>query len=85
MTVRAEADILERLRTSGRYARVTAEDVIPDEQGRVTLTMLFEVEWEACEYLLSFGPALEVMDPPELRSRVAERARATVQLYAGDL
>ena len=85
VTVRAEADILERLRTSGRYARVTAENVTPDSQGRVTLTMLFEVEWEACEYLLSFGPALEVLDPTELRSRVAERAWATAQLYAGDI
>lgn len=83
VTVRADADILERMRTAGRYARVTAEDPAPDARGWVTLTLLFEVEWEACEYLLSFGPAVEVLEPTQLRTRVAELAAATARLYAG--
>ncbi len=83
VTVRAEADIAQRLRTAGRYTRVTAEDPAPDGRGRVTLTMLFEVEREACEYLLSFGPAVEVLDPPELRGQIAGLAQATAKLYAG--
>lgn len=88
VTVRAEPGIAQRLRTSGRYARVTAEDATPDDatlgkHGWVTLTMLFEVEWEACEYLLSFGPAVEVLDPLELRGQIAKLAQATAQLYAG--
>jgi predicted DNA-binding transcriptional regulator YafY len=84
VTVRAVPDIVARLRVSGRYARVTAEAQAPDEGGWVRLELLFEVDWEACEYLLSFGSAVEVLEPPELRRQIAQRAAETVRLYAGD-
>lgn len=83
VTVRADPNTVERMRTAGRYTRVTAEDPTPDARGWVTLTMLFEVEWEACEYLLSFGPAVEVLEPTQLRRRVAGLVTATAQLYGG--
>lgn len=82
VTVRAAPDMVARMRVSGRYARVTAEAQVPDAGGWVRLGLLFEVDWEACEYLLSFGPAVEVLDPPQLRQQIARRAQETVQLYA---
>ena len=81
VTVRAEPAVVERIRAPGRYVRLEAESQ-PDEHGWVELELLFEVEWEACEYLLSFGPAVEVLKPLELRSRVRKLAQETVQLYA---
>ncbi len=82
VTVRARPEIVERIRVSGRYARVVTEAQRADEGGWVRLELLFEVDWEACEYLLSFGPAAEVLEPAELRSRISRLARETVQLYA---
>ena len=83
-TVRAKSDIVGRMRVSGRYARVVSEGQTADEHGWVQLELLFEVDWEACEYLLSFGPAVEVLAPAELRHKVCQQAQKTVQLYADD-
>ena len=80
-TVKAKADIVERMRVSGRYARVVGEGQTADEEGWIRLELLFEVAWEACEYLLSFGPAVEVLAPAELRRKVCQQAQETVQLY----
>jgi predicted DNA-binding transcriptional regulator YafY len=35
----------------------------------------------ACEAVLSFGPAIEVLAPAAMRRRVAREARATASLY----
>ncbi len=82
--VRAAPGLVKRMRTSGRYARVlSVEPCDPlDARGWLTLEILFEVAWEACEYLLSFGPEVEVIEPLALRKRVAEAAKATTKLYS---
>ena len=36
----------------------------------------------AAEQLLAFGPAVEVVEPAELREALARRARETISLYA---
>jgi predicted DNA-binding transcriptional regulator YafY len=82
VTVRAKPDIADRMRVSERYARVVTEAQTADEDGWLRLGLLFEVDWEACEYLLSFGPAVEVVEPPELRGQIAHLAQQTTQLYA---
>lgn len=81
ITVRADPRGLERIR-SGRPVRAVTEAEAPDEHGWVKLTLLFEVDWEACEFLLSLGPAAVVLEPPELRKRVGRLALETAQLYA---
>lgn len=80
VTVRAKSEVAERMRAPGRYARLEAASQ-PDEHGWVRLTLLFEVDWEACEYLLSFGPAVEVLEPSELRGQVAQIVQETAALY----
>jgi predicted DNA-binding transcriptional regulator YafY len=82
VTVLAAPDILERMRTSGRYARVEEVEEAEDADGWLKVHILFEVAWEACEYVLSFGPQLEVVEPPALRERVIRLAERTVTLYA---
>ena len=85
VTVRARPEIVERMRVSGRYVRVISEAQTVDKAGWVRLELLFEVAWEACEYLLSFGPAVEVLAPAELRHKVCEQAQKTVRLYASEV
>ncbi len=80
VTVRADPRGLERIR-SGRPVRAVTEADAPDEHGWVKLMLLFEVDWEACEFLLSLGPVAVVLEPPELRNRVGRLALETAQLY----
>jgi predicted DNA-binding transcriptional regulator YafY len=54
----------------------------PDDDGWVTLTMLFDGMESALGQMVSFGAWAEVMDPPELRSRVIELAQELVAFYA---
>ena len=79
--VRAKSDIVARMRVSGRYARVVTEAQTADDDGWLRLDLLFEVDWEACEYLLSFGPAVVVVEPHELRDQIAHLAQQTARLY----
>lgn len=77
--VRVIPDILPRVRAL-RYARI--EDISPpDEDGWVTLSVRFETEEEACEYVLGFGPQIEVLEPPELREKVICLAESVVASY----
>lgn len=80
--VRAAPETIQELRVSGRYLRVEKVAEQPDADGWVRAAVMFEVDWEACQYLLGLGPRLEVLAPPELRARIGQLAQATVQLYA---
>jgi predicted DNA-binding transcriptional regulator YafY len=44
--------------------------------------MLFEEEHNACEYVLSFGSRIEVLEPQSLRDLVSHAAEGIVALYA---
>lgn len=57
-----------------------------DGEGWTRVEMRFQFEEEAAEIALSFGPRLEVLDPPSVRERVLELARSVVAFYehAGD-
>lgn len=81
-TVRAAPGILSRMRYAGRFARIERADP-PDADGWVRLSIRFETEEEASEYVLSFGPQIEVVEPQELREKVISLARGVVDFYAG--
>jgi predicted DNA-binding transcriptional regulator YafY len=79
-TLRVDPAILTGMRYAGRYARI--EHVGPlDADGWVEVSMRFEEQHSACEYVLSFGPQLEVVEPQALREQVIRAAEATVALY----
>jgi predicted DNA-binding transcriptional regulator YafY len=50
-------------------------------RGGVDATLVFESHGEALRELLRRGPDVEVLEPPELRDRVAATAQATAALY----
>ncbi|MEV0970003.1 helix-turn-helix transcriptional regulator [Microtetraspora glauca] len=53
----------------------------PDEEGRVTVRLPVESQEVAYDQMLRLGPEAEVLDPPELRERMARAARRAAALY----
>jgi len=72
--------ILLRLSFAGRFARVTETDET-DARGWRKVVVGFDVEEMACEYAVSFGPNLEVIEPLSLREKVIHMAQATLRFY----
>ena len=79
-TMRARPDIVHRLSFGGRFARIE-EMGQRDKGGWVPVSLRFDVEEMACEYALSFGPAIEVVEPESLREKVLEAAKIVAALY----
>ncbi|QDQ11134.1 helix-turn-helix transcriptional regulator [Streptomyces spectabilis] len=65
-------------RTAAREALDGAE---PDERGRVTVTLPVESPAVAYTQLLALGADVEVLEPPELRERLAATASRMAELY----
>lgn len=82
VTVRVSPEIAGRMPISGRYARVEKAEIdAPDAEGWVRMKLLCETDWEACEYLLSFGANVEVLEPVELRALIVQAARDVLTFY----
>jgi predicted DNA-binding transcriptional regulator YafY len=81
-TLRVRRSVVPRLRYAGRFARVERIGE-PDAEGWVEVSMRFQFEGEACEYALSFGSEVEVVEPLELRGKVVEMAEGVIAFYAG--
>ncbi|HWI61037.1 MAG TPA: YafY family protein [Symbiobacteriaceae bacterium] len=78
--VRADQAILQRMRYASRWSKI--EEVgPPDESGWCRVALRFEEEENAIEFVLSFGPSIEVLEPAPLRGKVLELARGIVATY----
>ena len=80
VTLRVAQRALERVRMGMRYAHVTDEGAC-DEHGWTCVSMLFELERDACEFALMLGADVEVVQPPTLRTQVTEHVRRLAMLY----
>lgn len=78
--VRVRQEIVSRMPYAGRFARIEHTGQ-PDAEGWVEVLLRFDVEEMACEYALSFGTQLEVLEPPDLRVKVSDAAQAVVAFY----
>ncbi|NUT33128.1 MAG: WYL domain-containing protein [Hamadaea sp.] len=79
VTLRVDARVLPRLR---KMVPVRGQHLIPvAATGTVEVTLPFEDESWACEAVLSFGAAAEVLAPPTLRRRMADELRAAAARY----
>lgn len=83
--VRLRADLVGQVRylqdpKSTEAALASVSD--PDADGWVTLTLQFENLDIAGYQLMSMGGDLEVLDPPELRQHMADRAASMVARYS---
>ena len=72
--------VLLRLSFAGRFARVN-ETEETDARGWRKVHVGFDVDEMACEYAVSFGPNLEVIEPVELREKVVAMTKATLDFY----
>jgi predicted DNA-binding transcriptional regulator YafY len=63
-----------------RFARVERVGS-PDKDGWVKVSMRFDVEEVACEYVLSFGTRMEVLEPEALRDMVINSAKGIIEFY----
>jgi predicted DNA-binding transcriptional regulator YafY len=78
--VRVRADSAQGLHSAGRWVRVT--HIAPaDKEGWACAELTYESLPEACAFVLSFGPRIEVLEPDELRAAVAQMARDVVDIY----
>ena len=82
-TVRAHPDVFPRMSFAGRFARIEHAEP-PDSDGWIRVVMRFDVEEMACEYALSFGAKMEVLEPETLREKVIAAAKSVIDFY-GDL
>lgn len=76
--------VLLRLNFAGRFARVRETDET-DARGWKKVFIGFDVDEMACEYAVSFGPQLEVIEPLALREKVVAMTRATLDFYSKSL
>jgi len=79
-TLRVSPDILPRLGYAGRFAQIERVGE-PEQDGWIRAWMRFQFEEEAAEYVVSFGPRIEVVEPSSLRDRVLALARSVVAFY----
>ncbi len=79
-TLRVASAMVPWIRSMWRYARIVNEEP-PDAAGWIELSVQFEVEEEACQYVLSFGPQIEVLEPQGLREKVIHLAQSVVAFY----
>lgn len=81
-TLRVHPDVLPHLRFAGRFARLESMEAT-DEEGWTRVRMRFQLESEAAECALGFGPRVEVLEPEALRDQVVRMAEEVVAFYAG--
>src|SRR5262245_32773122 len=75
--IRVAPDILPRLGYAGRFARI--ENLSPPgPDGWSEVWMRFQFEYEACEYVLSFGDRIIALEPAGLKEKVIEMARRVI-------
>ncbi|HKY04042.1 MAG TPA: WYL domain-containing protein, partial [Blastocatellia bacterium] len=80
--VRASPHALRFMPYAGRFAKIE-QTRSPDKEGWVEVLVRFDVEEVACEYVLSFGPQMEVLEPRRLREKVIAMARSLIEFYEG--
>lgn len=82
VTLRIAADFISELPyIFGERINQQVRAALPDDQGRIMLTVLYE-SWEyARGRILSLGTHVEVLDPPEMRDAVRRMVAEIAQLY----
>jgi predicted DNA-binding transcriptional regulator YafY len=64
--------------------RLIAEHGQTEEDGALRLPLTFESIEVACGQIISAGPLVEVVSPPELRERLARQAAGIYAIYGAD-
>jgi len=76
----ARGQSLETLTRAGWYATVERQSE-PNEDGYCEIDVAFNIEFHALGWACAGGPDVIVLDPPELREKIAERAAVLLRQY----
>ncbi|WP_134682741.1 helix-turn-helix transcriptional regulator [Brevibacillus migulae] len=82
VVARVQDSIIDQLSYAGRYPLITLVEE-RDETGWLTLSLQFQIEHEACAFLMGFGSKIEVLKPHALRERISRLAEELLRLYPG--
>ncbi len=77
--VRVSPDCLAQMRRL-KTPRIEQEE-LPESGGWTRLSVMFEVEGEACDFIVRAGPQIEAVEPAALRTRVREAAQQIAALH----
>ena len=79
-TMRMAPEVQRALRFGVRFGAVESTGAA-DASGWAVLRLRFDAEWVACQFALSWGAQIEVLDPAGLREQVVAAAREIVAFY----
>jgi predicted DNA-binding transcriptional regulator YafY len=77
---RVDATISQKLSYSGRFPKIEVLEQ-EDQEGWKKLSFQFQIEQEACSYIMGFGKHIDVLEPSELRSKIKQLAEEIITLY----
>jgi predicted DNA-binding transcriptional regulator YafY len=80
-TMRAGPDVLRALHYGVRFGAVESAGPA-DDRGWALLDLRFDAQSAACQFALSWGSQIEVLDPPALREQVLESARSILEKHS---
>ncbi len=72
------SEALPWLQESKKFVCVEAEEA----DGWILCSLMFEIERDACVYVLGMGAQIEILEPPSLRALIRQHAESMVALYA---
>ncbi|MGO4106877.1 helix-turn-helix transcriptional regulator [Paenibacillus sp. YAF4_2] len=78
--VLAHSSIIGRLTLTDRFVEKIDEH-LPVEDEMVSLTLSFNTEQEAVEYVLGYGGAMKLVQPEYLIEKVVQQAKAVIAMY----
>jgi predicted DNA-binding transcriptional regulator YafY len=79
-TMRAGPDVLRALRFGIRFGAIESAEPA-DDSGWARLQLRFDAQHVACQFALSWGAQIEVLEPAELREQVIDAAQRIVKFY----
>ncbi|OEH93559.1 helix-turn-helix transcriptional regulator [Bacillus solimangrovi] len=80
VVVEASPSIIQRLTFTGRFIQTIKVDS-QLENGWIPITMSFDSEQEAREYILGFGNQIKINHPVTLKENIYKMAKSVVQFY----
>ncbi|MFC4547500.1 helix-turn-helix transcriptional regulator [Paenactinomyces guangxiensis] len=81
VVVRADPAIVDKLPYPGRFPKIKMLDE-HDRQGWKKISLQFQIEQEACAYIMGFGKQMEILQPEELRTKVQRLAKEILGMYS---
>jgi Predicted transcriptional regulator len=78
--VLADPSILARLTFTDRFVE-KIDTTAPAVDGKIPVTLHFNTEQEAAEYVLGYGGAMKLLQPANLIEKVVHQAKAVIAMY----